>query len=129
MKFFNCKYLIILPVILLLFSTSVYALDVTLEWDANSEEEVVGYSVYVKNFDDESYWHLEDVDGISTTTITFYGLSDDLNWCFVVTAYTDDNRESGYSNEACTDDYIEPEDNDGSGGGGGKGCFIGTCKE
>lgn len=94
-----------------------YGMDVTLKWDANSETEVIGYSVYCRNNDNEKFRHIEDVDGRNTTTITLHDLSDDLNWCFVVTAFSV-NQESDYSNEACTN-YENHHGSD-------KGCFINT---
>lgn len=103
--------------LMILFANSVYGMDVTLEWDANTEDCVIGYSVYCRNSKDDNFRHLDDVDGKSNTTITFYGLANDMQWCFVVTAFSVD-EESGNSNEACTDNLPSHS------GGGGHGCFI-----
>ena len=117
------SYAVIMVAMLMSFARLANAMDVTLEWDVNTETCVIGYSVYARNYDEEEFRPLEDVVGRTTNMITFYGLSDDMNWCFVVTAFSVD-QESGNSNIACTD---EIDDSDDSGSGGGKGCFVSTA--
>jgi hypothetical protein len=65
------------------------------------------------------------------------GLDDNETYYFVVTAYNTEDEESGYSNQASTDQDIPSNISDGQGvtgyassntsGGGGGGCFIATA--
>jgi hypothetical protein len=105
-------------------ATPAYALDVTLQWDANTETNLAGYKVYYKagssgggilaNYNgtgasegdspiDMSLALDENQDpGVVEFTVT--GLTDGQTYYFVVTAYNDDVSplESGPSNEEHT---------------------------
>ena len=85
------------------------ALDVTLAWDANVEENLAGYKIYYKIGDaGPPYDGTGVVEGASPIDVenvlefTLTGLSDDLGiiYRFVATAYNTDDPplESGYSN-------------------------------
>lgn len=81
-----------------------------LEWDANTEENLAGYRVY---YDSDGsgppYNGIGQVEGDSPIDVgnvtEFYFNSIDFRakgFWFVVTAYSTENFESGYSNEVTT---------------------------
>ncbi|MGA1824424.1 MAG: Ig-like domain-containing protein [bacterium] len=86
-------------------SSYVYAIDVTLAWDKNSERDLAGYRLYYKNdFSDASYDLSSDIDPNSLTDKNYpkHMLSDlenNQDYYFVATAYDVSGYESGYSNE------------------------------
>ena len=109
-------------------------MDVTLEWDANTEPDVDGYKVYYDTDSGHPYHGTEADEGKSgeievdknTTTITLHGLPDGQVYFFVVTAYDTEGLESDYSNEVETSgtQIISAED---SSAGDDGGCFIATA--
>jgi len=98
----------LMPLILLLLSwcTPVLALDITLQWDANTETDLAGYKVYYKTeTSGPSYNGIGAVEGNSpidvgnVTQFTLHDLDEDVTYFFAVTAYNTDELESGFSNE------------------------------
>ena len=135
---------IILVVCLLLVSLSIHASllpYVTLVWDANSEPELKGYSIYAVE-DDGSYTWMGSWDEIELTNplfpqVTIQGLDPRDFYYFVATAYSE-TQESDYSDDACGkllgDYYVDcdfqeenkPKPDEKKGGAGASGCFIST---
>jgi hypothetical protein len=143
--------------LLLALPAVVYAKQITLAWDANSEPYLEGYKVYYKtgssgnrvlsNYDGagltfvgEPYSgqpadsgfaiRLQDLPDptVDPVTCTLDGLSDTDEYYFVVTAYADAGRlESDASNEAST--AARATASGGGGGGGGGGCLITTAED
>ena len=81
-------------------------MDITLAWDANTEPNLAGYMVYYDTDGSGAPYDGDDaVEGESPidvgdlTEFTLSGLSDGQVYFFAVTAYNDENLESGYSNE------------------------------
>lgn len=107
------KVIVITSILMVFFWVApALALDVTLQWDANTEDDLAGYKVYYKNLSDtpgpiyDGTGALEGdspIDVGNVTTITLHGLPDgvtvDLRNRFAVTAYNIMGLESGYSNE------------------------------
>ena len=119
---------------------NVEAAEITLGWDANTEKSVVGYNILV-SIDQPGgpYNWIGTNDDINNTEFTWYDILPDNNYYFVVTAFSDADEESGYSNEVCAyvnsneeyaiecGNYYEDEDeSEDSSSGGGDGCFINT---
>ena len=108
---------------------SLYALDVTLAWDANTEPDLAGYELHYKTGSPGPPYNGHDspIDVGNVTQFTIYGLDDDVTYFFVVTAYNADDVQSNYSNEVSTSDEetitITPSL---KGAGTGGGCFIDT---
>ncbi len=107
--------------------TSSHAMEVTLEWDANTEPDLAGYMVYSKTgssgppYDDLPIYVGND------TTCTLEGLNDSVAYFFVVTAYDTEGLESEYSNEVNTTSTSQQVATGTSGGGGSSdsgGCNI-----
>jgi hypothetical protein len=103
---------------------------VTLAWDPNQEPDLIGYNVYVNDVSfGPSYYQLDTVslDEIDPDipTYTATDLKENLQYCFVVTAYNSEGFESGFSNEVCffNGQQVLLSMSQNSGGGGG-GCFI-----
>lgn len=91
--------LIILALCLLVYST-VSAADLTLQWDANTEDDLGGYRVYKSNESDGyTYGIGNEADSISAGTETSTITVEDGAWFFVVTAWDNDGNESSPSNE------------------------------
>jgi hypothetical protein len=80
---------------------------VTLEWDASSEADVVGYKLHYgtssRNYD-------TTMDVGNYTSVTIGNLDGNQNYFFAVTAYDADGNESVYSDELF---YIPDTDDDG----------------
>jgi len=125
----------ILFLILYALGTVAYAYDVTLAWDPNDEPDLTGYIVYVNK--DASGTPFYQLDAVSLDEIepddpryTVTELKNDVDYCFVVTAYNADGSESNYSNTVCVlggwvHDSRDVALNVSRGGGGGSGgCFV-----
>ena len=124
-------------VLLLCVTTPCFAIDVTLEWDANTEIDRAGYRIYydidsgppyegtgTEEGDSPIDVKIADVEGGDTARYTVTGLNDDETFFFAVTAYNTSGSESGYSNEVSTgNDISAGNENVNS---GGSGCFIST---
>lgn len=114
--------------------TSSHAMEVTLEWDANTEPDLAGYRVYYKTGSSgppyDGAGATEDgspIDIGNDTTYTVHGLNDSITYFFVVTAYDTEGLESEYSNEVNTTSTSQQVATGTSGGGGGSdsgGCNI-----
>jgi len=127
--------------IVLLSTVPVYAADVTLAWDSNSESDLEGYGVYFRMgtpgppYDLSGYVTTGELSNPTNPTFTVTGLDKGARYYFAVTAYDTDGNESYFSNSVCADvgDVIAPCPSGGGGGGssgssggsgGGAGCFI-----
>jgi hypothetical protein len=112
-------------------STLCFAADVSLEWDANEEPEVIGYNIYGRNHLNEDYRLFgeileQDFDNPLFPTVTFWNLNNNLTYYFVATAFSEDD-ESEYSNEVVwTAPTSSPKGT--SKGSSGGGCFISTVQ-
>ncbi len=143
------KLPLLLAVLVFLVPTQCFAYSVTLQWDANTEPDLTGYYLYYRTDPYDQYWTGVGADqGPSPIEIPLYdlvdedypeytltGLDDNETYYFVVTAYNTEYEESGYSNQASTDQSI-PSNNSGGQGvtgyassntSGGGGCFIATA--
>jgi len=90
--------------------TAYAAASVELEWDPNTEPELVGYKIYWGT-SSGNYTSSKDVG--KTTTYTLTGLDEGKTYYFAATAYDGSSNESGYSNQIS---YTVPySDTDGDG--------------
>jgi len=132
--FKTLKYFIF--ILIFTISTSVYAKDVTLQWDANTEPDLSGYKVYYDSDTGTPYVGGEAVEGSSPIWVwvngekpttpehandyeltdnanpefTLTGLVNDEDHFFAVTAFDNElpvNLESDYSNEVMAEAIIE----------------------
>jgi hypothetical protein len=84
-----------LALILFLFPQNLYALDITLAWDANSEEDLAGYRVFSREEGENYNYNQPAWEGDKTeTSCTIYDLDDDTTYCFVVRAFDTSGNES-----------------------------------
>jgi hypothetical protein len=130
-----CFFLFIGLTVFLICGVS-FAAEVTLAWDANTETDLLGYKIYYDTSPGGPYYGVGADQGISPITVlctdlndkynprfTLTGLSDSEDYYFALTAFDNENLESGFSNEAST-----AGGNNGGisrdGGGGGGGCFT-----
>lgn len=86
-------------IISIIFSSQVYAVDVRLAWDANTDPAVMGYKLY---YGLESRTYSPAIDAGNVTEIKINDLPDGKNAYFAVTAYDQDGNESAFSTELIT---------------------------
>ena len=80
----------------LLISQFVFAAQVKLAWDANTESDLAGYKVYYGT-GSKSYTGSVDVGNVTSYTVT--GLTQGQTYYVTITAYNSSGSESGYSTE------------------------------
>ena len=81
-------------------SFTAAATQVTLAWDENSEPDLAGYYLYVRQAEEAYNYSSPEWEG-SDTACTIYNLIDTVDYCFIVRAYDADGNESVDSNEIC----------------------------
>ena len=82
--------------LILLIPSLVFAHDITLEWDANTEPDIKEYCIYQSQTSGQYSSPAVCVDHPATTTLLSVG---DGTWYWVATAKDNAGNESGYSNE------------------------------
>lgn len=75
---------------------NAHAVDVTLRWNANSESDLAGYTVY---YGTSSGAYTQSINAGNVITTLVPGLSAGATYYFAVTAYDVSRNESGYSAE------------------------------
>ena len=105
---------LLLTLIVLFMSVSVYGLDITCQWDANTEPDLAGYRIYWKA--DSSGQPSGDYDGMidvgNVTTGTIENLnpaSIDTVYYVAITAYDTSGLESDFSDEVNTEGLMPDE--------------------
>ena len=81
-----------------LYASNVMAMDVSFQWDANTETDLAGYRVFMRQIPANYDFTAPNWEGVETTT-SLTGLSDTEDYFFVVRAYDIWGNESGNSNE------------------------------
>ena len=129
------RRLIVLQLMLLFFPmyfsivSSLYAMDISLQWAPNDDPNVVGYKVYYREAS-QSYNYSVPYWDCTEPECTIYDLDETKTYYFVVRAYDNKDHISTNSNEVMLREGtpINSDGSDaGSGGGGGGGCFIATA--
>jgi len=77
-------------------AADVFAAQVTLAWDPNTESNLAGYRLHYGTASGSYTVHL-DVHNVTSYTVT--GLTEGQTYYFAATAYDDRGNESGYSNQ------------------------------
>jgi hypothetical protein len=110
---------IVLPGSFVVFQQPVWAKDITLAWDPNTEPDLAGYKIYYKpgasggqnlaNYpgkgaaegDSPIFVPLQEDENFDAGMVQFtlHGLDEAKTYCFVVTAYNTQNEESRCSRE------------------------------
>jgi Ca-dependent carbohydrate-binding module xylan-binding/K319L-like, PKD domain len=98
--FTNWYYFLLLNLVFLFIVTSGYAMDVTLQWDPNSEPDLAGYRLFYRG-EGQSYNYSNPSWEGTDTTCTIYDLDETETYYFVARSYDTEGFESGDSNEAC----------------------------
>lgn len=146
-------FFLVFPVVFLvttcLFFAVANAADVTLAWDANTEENLAGYKLYYDGDSDTEMYqgtgaaegdspiiiYVDDLTDDEEPTFTVTGLDEGQYYYFALTAFDTDGMESDFSDEvgallgsenSLGTSVSAAADAGGSddGGGGGSGCFI-----
>ncbi|MDO9211292.1 MAG: fibronectin type III domain-containing protein [Deltaproteobacteria bacterium] len=81
---------------LFIFSQDIFASQIRLAWDPNTESDLAGYKVY---YGTTSGTYGTPIDAGNVTTYTMTGLTLGQTYFITVTAYDTSPNESGYSNE------------------------------
>jgi hypothetical protein len=134
----SCTYcLFLFAGVIIFFAYGISsAAEVTLAWDANTEPDLIGYKIYYDTSPGDPYYGTDADQGISPITVliddleepknpkfTLTGLSNNEDYYFALTAFDNENLESGFSNEAST---AGGNNDGGSRGSSGGGCFTVT---
>lgn len=88
-------------VLALTFATVVYAAEVTLEWDANAEEDLAGYRIFCRQAGQDYNYKVPAWEG-TETTCTISELVGGIDYYFVARAFDKSGNESDNSNEVDT---------------------------
>ncbi|OEU84091.1 MAG: hypothetical protein BA873_07935 [Desulfobulbaceae bacterium C00003063] len=102
---FRILSLVIFGIVLFLTPQVVHALDVTLAWNENGEQDLAGYRVFFRE-EGRSYNYDDPVWKGTDITCTIHNLDIATTYCFVVRAFDKAGYESGDSAEVC---YAPPE--------------------
>jgi len=89
----------------LLWASAASAMDVQLQWDPNTEQDLSGYKVYygIDGLANPAY-----LDVSNQTAATIAGLDPAHNYSFAVTAYNTTGLESSYSNIVTALETVAP---------------------
>lgn len=150
-------FLLVFPVAFLLTTCLFFAVanagEVTLAWDANTEENLAGYKLYYDGDSDAEMYqgtgategdspiiiYVEDLADVDAPTFTLTGLEEGQYYYFALTAFDSDGLESDFSEEvgaligseessdtstSVSTSAVADSGNSDGGGGGGSGCFI-----
>ena len=111
------KIILVFLFLFILVLNRSYALDVTLQWDANTEPDLVGYKIYYDIDSGDPYNGTAATEGDSPIDMpldqdenpdpdiveyTVHNLQNGITYYFAVTARDDQGLESDYSNEVNT---------------------------
>ena len=126
------KVILFFPILFFFVLSQSYAVDITLQWDANTEPDLDHYVIYWGIHFDPPYGYNSGYIDKNQTTYPVTGLSDDTTYYFAAKAFDAEGLESDWSNVVSTND-----DPDGSvteqgppptvSWAGGEGCFIATA--
>ena len=94
--------------IFLLSASVTFAMDVTLQWDPNSEPDLAGYNIYQADRMGNLTGAWNKIGTSSTTGYVVTGLPDTQNFAWLVTAYDNAGNESFASNMAELHDRTSP---------------------
>lgn len=86
----------------LVTSCPVYAFDLTLAWDPNTEPDLAGYKIYIGYSSRQYSWAL---DVGNRTTGTLKNLEPETVYYITLTAYNSQGIESNFSNEVRFPDW------------------------
>jgi hypothetical protein len=141
-QFFHCSfigllYLMTSTLILTFSATYAHSAEVTMAWDPNTEPDLAGYKIYYKTeFSGPPYNGTGFIEGDSPidignqTEFTLHGLTEDVTYFFVATAYNTEGLESCYSEELIYNTGNNPPPNNPpsvADAGNSAGCFIATA--
>jgi len=124
----NFKLILLFLFIFFCFASSIYAMDITLQWAPNNEPDVAGYKVFLRE-EGRSYNYSVPYWESIEAKCTIYDLDITKTYYFVVRAFDNDGFTSTNSNEvALREGTADNSVASGAiGGGGGGGCFIATA--
>ena len=94
----SIPFFVVISLFLIFCVTHVYAGQVTLGWDQNTEPDLAGYKIYYGN-SSGNYTQTKDVIGKTATSCTITNLTEGQTYYFAATAYNSSLVESNYSAE------------------------------
>jgi len=96
--FCSFPFFLLIPLLLIFCVTHVYAGQVTLGWDQNTEPDLAGYKIYYGN-SSGNYTESVNITSGNVTTCTISDLTEGQTYYFAATAYNSSLVESNYSTE------------------------------
>lgn len=117
---------------LLMCPPLLMAMDISLEWDPNTEPNLAGYRLFVREAGESYYYSHPEWEG-ADTRCTIRGLDEYESYFFVVRAFDTEGNESGNSNEVFLPSphgshRLNPGTDGYASAGGGGGCFISSSR-
>ena len=97
-KLLRALILFIIAVRCLFYVSNAMAMDVSFQWNANTEKDLAGYRIFMRQIPAAYNFTAPNWEGAETTA-SLTGLSDTEDYFFVVRAYDIWGNESGNSNE------------------------------
>lgn len=97
-KLLRALVLFIIAVSCLFYVSNAMAMDVIFQWNANTETDLAGYRVFMREMP-AAYNFITPAWEGAETTANLTGLSDTEDYFFVIRAYDVWGNESGNSNE------------------------------
>ena len=94
----SIPFFLVIPLFLIFCVTHVYAGQVTLGWDQNTEPDLAGYKIYYGN-SSGNYTESVNITSGNITTCTISDLIEGQTYYFAATAYNSSLVESNYSAE------------------------------
>ena len=101
------KFILLFIPLFFCFVTSSHAVDVTFQWDQNSEPDSVSYRVFCRE-EGQSYNYTNPSWEGTDTMCTIYDLDETKTYYFVSRAFDTEGLESSDSNELCLEAVTTP---------------------
>ena len=98
--FYTRKFILLFIPLFFGFVSPVYAVNVTLQWNPNSEPNLAGYRVFSRE-KGQSYDYTNPSLEVAEASCIINNLDENKTYYFVVRAFDTKGIESGDSNEVC----------------------------
>jgi PKD repeat protein len=83
------------------------ATQISLEWGLNTDPDLAGYRIFVREQSQSYDYENPSWEGTGTYC-TIYNLDETITYCFVARAFDSEGSESGNSNEVCHEPLLTP---------------------
>jgi PKD repeat protein len=101
------KHLLLYMLLFFFYLTPSYAIDISFQWDPNSEPDISGYRVFCRE-EGQSYNYTNPSWEGTDTICTIYELDETKTYYFVLRAFDTEGFESENANELCHEPLVIP---------------------